>query len=80
MNPKQDWLNVVTSDPAMLHVTLILAALHHSLLLKKERNVDALRHQLSITQLLNARFNDAVPSQTDSTILSIACLALMEVS
>lgn len=81
LNPKGNWLNLLASDSVLLHVTIILAALHLTLLLKEKKDsVDALRHQILITKLLNDRFNDKNTPHSDATIMSIACLALIDAS
>lgn len=80
MWPKTDWLTVAAMDDAVLHATLIVSALHIGLLLKKKISPDALRHYSHITKILSNRFNDPTKSQTDATILTVACLTLMEVT
>ncbi|CEJ92116.1 hypothetical protein VHEMI07788 [[Torrubiella] hemipterigena] len=77
--PKGDWLTVAAMDDAVLHATLIVSALHIGLLLKKKISPDALRHYSHITKILSNRFNDPTKSQTDATILTVACLTLMEI-
>jgi len=68
------------TDAALLHTTLAISALHIALLRGKKFSVDAFRHQGAAVKILNGRLSDPMLSSTDPTILSISCLALIEVS
>jgi hypothetical protein len=80
VNSKQEWMKFAVTDTALLHATLVISALHVTLLRGKEFSVDAFRHQREAVKVLNDRLNDPILSSMDSTVLAISCLALIEVS
>jgi hypothetical protein len=80
VNSKEEWMRFAITDTALLHVTLVISALHVALLRGKEFSVDAFRHQREAVKVLNDKLNDPILSSTDSTILAISCLSLIEVS
>jgi hypothetical protein len=80
VNSKEEWIRYAITDPALLHMTLVISALHVALLRGKKFSVDAFRHEKAAVKILDARLSDPVLSNTDPTILSIACLSLTEVS
>jgi hypothetical protein len=79
VNSKEEWIKFAVTDAALLHTTLVISALHVALLRGQEFSVDAFRHQGAAVNILNDRLNDPILSSTDSTILSISCLALIDV-
>jgi hypothetical protein len=80
VNSKEEWLRFAITDTALLHMTLILSALHVALLHKKTFSVDAYRHQREAVKILNMRLGDPLLSITDPTILAVTCLVSTEVS
>lgn len=80
VNSKEEWIKFAVTDTALLHTTLVISALHVALLRGQEFSVDAFRHQRAAVNILNDRLNDPILSSMDSTILSISCLALIDVS
>jgi hypothetical protein len=79
VNLKEEWLRFAVTDDALLHATLIISAFHVALLRGKTFSVDAFRHQTKLVRVLNNRLSDSALSCSDSTILAISCLGLIEV-
>jgi hypothetical protein len=73
-------MRFAVTDAALLHMTLVISALHVALIRGKEFSVDAFRHQKEAIKIIDARLNDPIINTTDPTILAISCLALTEVS
>ena len=80
VNSKEEWVKFAVTDAALLHATLVISAVHVALLRGKTFSVDAFRHQMEAVKVLNERLNDPMLSTADPTILTISCLALIEVS
>jgi hypothetical protein len=79
VNSKEEWIMFAISDIALLHMTLVISALHIALLRGKLFSIDAFKHQSEALKILNTRLNEPSSSMSDTTILAIACLALTEV-
>ncbi|KFY94381.1 hypothetical protein V500_03280 [Pseudogymnoascus sp. VKM F-4518 (FW-2643)] len=79
VNSKVEWMKFAITDAALLHMTLVISALHVALLRGKAFSVDAFRHQREAVKILDARLNDPMLNNTDPTILAISCLALTEI-
>jgi hypothetical protein len=75
VNPEGKWLSVALSDPATLHATLCLVALH-----KYQNNREPLTnsyffHRGEAMRLITTRLNETVNATSDDTIAAIAILS-----
>ena len=73
-NPEGQWLSVAVSDPAILHATLCLVALH-KLQTRREREMKFFLWQRGeAMRLISKNLNDPEQATSDATIAAVAVL------
>ena len=80
VSPEKEWLGYAISDTALLHATLLHAALHISLLKRVAPALDVFFHNTMAIRTINHQLNDPSRIPSDATICAIACLSKFEVS
>lgn len=80
VSPKKKWLGYAISDTALLHATVLHAALHVSQLKGVAPGQDVFFHNTMAIRAINHQLNDPSLIPSDATICAIACLANFEVS
>src|SRR5258705_8183850 len=79
LNPEGTWISFSFKDPALLHATLCVVALHRDLLTHREPSADSLIHKGQAIHAINSRLLSGQPS-TDENLAIVAVLIKLEVS
>lgn len=79
LNPEGTWISFSFKDPALLHATLGVVALHRDVLTDCEPSPDSLIHKGQAIHAINSRLLSGQPS-SDENLAIVAVLIKLEVS
>ncbi|OBT94644.1 hypothetical protein VE01_07982 [Pseudogymnoascus verrucosus] len=77
LNPEGNWISFSFKDPALLHATLGVVALHRDLLIHREPSADSLTHKGQAIHAINSRLLSGQPP-SDENLAVVAVLIKLE--